>query len=53
MTNSEVNEIKELAKFHSVEVECVYGDGDIDTDRVISLTELGRILWEVQNGNKE
>ena len=53
MTDSEVNEIMELAKFRSFKVECVYGDGEIDKDDVVSITELGRILWTIQHGKEK
>ncbi len=44
-----MNEIKKLAKFHSVEVPMVYGDGTETTDKVVSLEELGRILAETED----
>lgn len=42
-----VSEIKELAKFHSEDVPCVYGDGEQTVEKYVDLVELGRILWEV------
>ena len=42
-------EIEELAKFHSIEVPMVYGDGTETTDKMVSLEELGRILSEVED----
>ncbi len=44
-----MGEIKELAKFHSVEVPMVYGDGTETTDKMVSLEELGRILAEIED----
>ena len=41
--------IKELAKFHSIEVPMVYGDGTETTDKMVSLEELGRILAEIED----
>lgn len=43
------SEIKELAKFHSVEVPMVYGDGTETTGRMVPLEELGRILAEIED----
>ena len=43
------NEIEELAKFHSVEVPMVYGDGEETTDKMVSLEELGRILSVIED----
>lgn len=43
-----MGEIKELAKFHSIEVPMVYGDGTETTDKMVSLEELGRILSEIE-----
>lgn len=45
-----MDEIKELAKFHSVEVPMVYGDGTETTDKMVSLEELGLILCEIEDG---
>ena len=45
-----MGEIKELAKFHSIEVPMVYGDGTETTDKMVSLEELGRILAEIEDG---
>ena len=42
-----LEEIKELARFHSVDVPCVYYDGTKSIDKMISLEELNRILYEV------
>lgn len=44
-----MGEIKELARFHSVEVPMVYGDGTETTDKMISLEELGLILAEIED----
>ena len=44
------NEIEELARFHSVAVPVVYGDGEEGTDEMVSLEELGRILSEIDDG---
>lgn len=44
-----MGEIKELAKFHSVEIPMVYGDGTETTDKMVSLEELGRILAEIED----
>ena len=41
------DEIKNLAGFHSVEIPVVYGDGTESTDKMVSLEELGRILFEI------
>ena len=49
MTKEEVlREIEELARFHSVEVPMIYGDGTETTDKMVSLEELGRILAEIE-----
>lgn len=45
-----MGEIKELAKFHSIEVPMVYGDGEETVDKMVSLEELGRILAEIEDG---
>ncbi len=42
-------EIKELARFHSIEVPMIYGDGTETTDKMVSLEELGRILAEIED----
>ena len=44
-----MSEIKELAKFHSIEVPMVYGDGTETADKMVSLEELGRILAEIED----
>ncbi len=44
-----MGEIKELAKFHSIEIPMVYGDGTETTDKMVSLEELGRILFEIED----
>lgn len=44
-----MGEIKELAKFHSIEVPMVYGDGEETVDKMVSLEELGRILAEIED----
>ncbi|MCR5008245.1 MAG: hypothetical protein K6A76_06655 [Oribacterium sp.] len=41
-----VNEIRELAKFHSVEVPVRYGDGTETVDKMLPLEELDVILSE-------
>ena len=46
-------EIKELARFHSIEVPMVYGDGTETTDKMVSLEELGRILAEIEDNIEE
>ena len=43
------DEIMELARFHSIEVPMVYGDGMETTDKMVSLEELGRILSEIED----
>ena len=43
------DEIEKLAKFHSVEVPMVYGDGEETVDKMVSLEELGRILAEIED----
>ena len=52
-TTDIVSEIKELAKFHSEDVPCVYGDGEQTTEKYVDLVELGRILWEVLENEEE
>ena len=47
--NDIINEIKHLAEFHSVEVPCVYGDGTCSFDKVVTLDELNKILYEVSH----
>lgn len=42
-------EIEQLAKFHSIEVPMVYGDGEETTDKMIPLEELERILSEIED----
>ena len=42
-------EIEKLAKFHSIEVPIVHGDGEETTDKMVSLEELGRILSEIED----
>lgn len=46
-------ELRYLAKAHSSEVPIVYGDGTPDTDRMISMSELGMILHEVLEAESE
>ena len=46
-TESIVNEIRELAKFHSVEVPIQYGDGTNAVDKMLPLEELDVILSEL------
>ena len=41
-----MNEIRELAKFHSVEVPVKYGDGTEAVDKMLPLDELDVILSE-------
>lgn len=48
-----VNEIRELAKFHSVEVPMVYGDGTEAVDKMLPLEELDVILGELAEGEEE
>ncbi len=43
------SEIEELAKFHSIDVPMIYGDGTETTDKMVSLEELGRILSEIED----
>lgn len=48
-----LDEIRTLAKYHSVKVPIVYGDGKESEDRVIFLNELGIILSEIEIGYTE
>ncbi len=43
------SEIEELARFYSIEVPMVYGDGEETTDKMLSLEELGRILAVIED----
>lgn len=47
------DEIIELAKFHSVDVPIIYGDGEESTDKMISIHELKIILEEIKGGTYE
>ena len=44
------SEIITLAKFHSVDVPIIYGDGEEATDKMISIYELKLILEEIRGG---
>ncbi len=44
-----MGEIKKLAKFHSIEIPMVYGDGTETTDKMVSLEELEKILSEIED----
>lgn len=46
-------EIMELAKFHSIKLPVVYGDGTQQIERYIDLVELGVILSEVFDNEEE
>ena len=46
-------EIMELAKFHSIELPVVYGDGTQQTERYIDLVGLGVILSEIFDNEQE
>lgn len=49
-TNEIFDEIIKLAKFYSVDVPIIYGDGEEATDKMISIYELKLILEEVKGG---
>lgn len=42
-----IDEIEELAEFHAVTIPVVYEDGTEATDKMISIEELGKILYMV------
>ena len=44
-----MEEIKELARFHSTDVPMVYGDGEETVDKMVSLEQLGQILAEIED----
>lgn len=46
-------EIMELAKFHSIKLPVVYGDGTQQIERYIDLIELGVILSEIFDNEQE
>lgn len=52
-TGSIASEIRELAKFHSVEVPVQYGDGTEAVDKMLPLEELDVILSELTEFDKE
>lgn len=52
-TESIVNEIRKLAKFHSVEVPVQYGDGTKAVNKMLSLEELDVLLCELTEVDKE
>lgn len=46
------DEIIELAEFHSVPIELVYGDGTVTHEPAVTLEELRMILQEIRDSNE-
>lgn len=47
-----INEIMELADFHSVGVPVEYGDGTVSHEKMVPLSELNAILYEILGDGK-
>lgn len=47
-----IKEIMELADFHSVNVPVEYGDGTVSCEKMVPLSELNAILYEILGDGK-